>query len=81
MPAPPLYTGEDDYAGAICLHPDDPNTGLISANVSRRCLRGEQSAPTDVGGYTLLVTGAECEISGLPGPGEVSKPGAGRVAV
>jgi hypothetical protein len=29
-----LYTGEDDYAGGICLHPDDPNTVFISANVN-----------------------------------------------
>ncbi len=29
-----LYTGEDDYAGGICLHPDDPDTVFISANVN-----------------------------------------------
>ena len=28
-----LYTGEDDYAGGICLHPDDPDTVFISSNV------------------------------------------------
>jgi hypothetical protein len=29
-----LYTGEDDYAGGICLHPDDPDTVFLSANVN-----------------------------------------------
>ena len=29
-----LYTGEDDYAGGICLHPDDPNTVFISTNLN-----------------------------------------------
>jgi hypothetical protein len=29
-----LYAGEDDYAGGICLHPDDPDTVFISANVN-----------------------------------------------
>jgi hypothetical protein len=29
-----LYTGEDDYAGGICLHPHDPNTVFISANIN-----------------------------------------------
>ena len=29
-----LYTGEDDYAGGICLHPGDPSTVFISANVN-----------------------------------------------
>jgi len=28
-----LYPGEDDYAGGICLHPGDPHTVFISANV------------------------------------------------
>ena len=29
-----LYTGEDDYAGGICLHPDDPDSVFISANIN-----------------------------------------------
>ncbi len=29
-----LYTGEDDYAGGIYLHPRDPSTVFISANVN-----------------------------------------------
>lgn len=28
-----LYAGEDDYVGGICLHPDEPGTVFISANV------------------------------------------------
>jgi hypothetical protein len=28
-----LYAGEDDYAGGICLHPDDEQTVFISTNV------------------------------------------------
>jgi hypothetical protein len=28
-----LYAGEDDYAGGICLHPDDPDVVFISSNV------------------------------------------------
>lgn len=28
-----LYAGEDDYAGGICLHPDDPEMVFLSANV------------------------------------------------
>ena len=29
-----LYMGEDDYAGGICLHPTEPDTVFISANVN-----------------------------------------------
>jgi hypothetical protein len=29
-----LYAGQDDYAGGICLHPADPTTVFISANVN-----------------------------------------------
>jgi hypothetical protein len=28
-----LYAGEDDYTGGICLHPNDPDTVFLSANV------------------------------------------------
>ena len=28
-----LYAGEDDYAGGICLHPDDPDVVFLSSNV------------------------------------------------
>jgi hypothetical protein len=28
-----LYPGEDDYTGGICLHPNDPDTVFLSANV------------------------------------------------
>ncbi len=28
-----LYSGEDDYTGGICVHPDDPGVVFISSNV------------------------------------------------
>ena len=37
----------------------------VAADVSRRHLSCGQNAPTDVGGYTLSVNCAECEISEL----------------
>jgi len=37
----------------------------VAADVSRRHLGSTQNAPTDVGGYTLSVNGAECARCGL----------------
>jgi hypothetical protein len=37
----------------------------VAADVSRRHLGCGKDAPTDVGGYTLLASRAECEMSGL----------------
>lgn len=44
-----LYAGEDDYAGGIALHPDDPRTVVISTSVNP-----ESGEPLPGGHYELF---------------------------
>lgn len=64
-----LYAGEDDYAGGICLHPDDPETVFCSANVDPmtgtplpsghyELFRGRWDRRRDAWGWEALTPGA-----------------------
>ena len=74
-----VLAGLDRWDTRRHANPDMSKDGLtaifhtcVAADVSRRHLRCEKNAPTDVGGYTLSVNRAECEISRLSGPGNKS---------